>query len=334
MESSKAGTTQSWPSDAPRAAPASLVSVIVPCYRQARYLPDAIASLRAQSHQDIEIIVVDDGSPDEVEAALRGHPDVQLLRLRHRGPSGARNAGLARARGAYVAFLDADDVLYPDALSRGIEALARHPECAFAAGGHTVRMGDEIVRTHVPEHEGPAYAHMLRKNFIGMQGAVLFRRDALVAVSGFREELVSCEDLDLYLRLLQRAPLALHDGVIAEYRRHEGNSSDDLTRMFVGMRGALGAQWPNVRRDPELRAALADGMAAGRALFGEPVIARARRALATAEGVGAALRDVAVLVRHDPRYYVGRLVRFALRRAGNPPGGRPSEARPVGSRGG
>ncbi|HZF68828.1 MAG TPA: glycosyltransferase family A protein [Gemmatirosa sp.] len=308
--------------------------MIVPCYRQARYLPDAIESLRAQSHRNLEIIVVDDGSPDDVAEALRAHPDVQLVRHRHRGPSAARNAGLAHARGEYVAFLDADDVLYPDALARGLEALERHPDCAFAAGGHTVRVGGAIVSTYLPEHEGPAYAHMLRKNFIGMQGAVLFRRDALTRVGGFRDELVSCEDLDLYLRLLRHAPLALHDGVIAEYRRHEANSSDDVTRMFVGMRGALGAQWPYVRDRPELRAALAHGMATGRELFGEPVIHRAGRALASGRGVGAALRAVAVLVRHDPRhygprllrYYGPRLLRYVLRRAGGSPGGPTSAA--------
>ena len=94
------------------------VSVVIPCYNQARYLPDAIRSVREQTHQALECIVVDDGSADRtsgVAAELGAH----VIHQANGGVSAARNAGLSVARGELVVFLDADDVLLPAALARG-----------------------------------------------------------------------------------------------------------------------------------------------------------------------------------------------------------------------
>src|SRR5262245_54183980 len=108
---------------------APTVSVVIPCYNQARYLSDAVSSVRQQTHRPIECIVVDDGSTD-------GTSDVAVelgalvVRQTNNGVSAARNAGLRIARGDFIVFLDADDVLLPDALARGVGALAAQPAAA------------------------------------------------------------------------------------------------------------------------------------------------------------------------------------------------------------
>ena len=91
-----------------------VVSVVIPCYRQAHFLPDAIESVLAQTYPHFEIIVVDDGSPDDTRAVAGRYPGVRCLRQRNRGLSAARNAGLAASIGTYVVFLDADDRLTPE----------------------------------------------------------------------------------------------------------------------------------------------------------------------------------------------------------------------------
>src|SRR6516164_9832221 len=92
-----------------------LVSVIIPCYRQARYLPEAIDSILGQSYPAVEAVVVNDGSDDDTEAVARRYGDrVRYAWRPNGGISAARNWGIAHARGAYLKFLDADDYLHPD----------------------------------------------------------------------------------------------------------------------------------------------------------------------------------------------------------------------------
>src|SRR5829696_2931566 len=116
-----------------RQAGAPLVSVVVPCYNQARFLGEAIESVLAQSHPLFEVVVVDDGSTDDTSEVAARYPGVRLVRQENRGLSGARNAGLARSRGEYVVFLDADDRLLPGALEAGVERLGANPQCAFVS---------------------------------------------------------------------------------------------------------------------------------------------------------------------------------------------------------
>lgn len=119
------------------------VSVVLPCFNAAEHLPRALMSLRAQTLDDIEIIIVDDGSTDpETIAYLDALPDdVRLLRQANRGLSGARNAGFAAARGTYVTPLDCDDWLEPEFLERTLAVLKASPGAGFACT-HLALEGD------------------------------------------------------------------------------------------------------------------------------------------------------------------------------------------------
>ncbi len=301
-------------SSVPPAQSAPLVSIVVPCYQQAHFLGDALDSIGVQTHAPIEVVVVDDGSPDDVAAVVARYPGVRLIRQSNQGLAAARNTGLEASTGTFVTFLDADDVLYPDAVARGLASLDGRDDCAFAAGMWRTRAESgalEPAHRRVPQ--GSAYEEMLRGNFIVMHGAVLYRREALVEIGGFRDELPSCEDYDVYLRLLRRWDVALHEGTVAEYRRHDHNMTRSARRMLRGYVPALRAQRAHVQRDRRLVAAYDAGMAWGRAFYAEQVLAHLSNALRARTGLPDAARDAWALVRHDPGLLFGRFARLVWR---------------------
>ena len=294
---------------------APLVSIVVPCYGQAHFLGEALESARAQTHEPIEIVVVDDGSPDDVAAVVARHPGVRLIRQSNKGLAAARNTGFAASTGAFVTFLDADDVLYPEAVERGLASLDGREDCAFAAGLWRSRtQGGEVEAVRRRTAHGSAYEEMLRGNFIVMHGAVLYRREALASVGGFRAELPSCEDYDVYLRLLRRWNVALHEDTVAEYRRHGHNMTRDARRMLSGFVPALRAQRAHVQGDHRLVSAYEAGLAWGRAYYSEQVLTHLSTALRTRTSLSDAARDAWALARHDPGLLFGRSARLVWRR--------------------
>lgn len=115
---------------------APLVSIVVPCYNAEAWVAETLASALGQTWQDKEIVVVDDGSRDRSAEIVRGHASqgVRLIEQPNRGAAAARNAGLAASRGAYVQFLDADDLLAPDKIERQMARLAGAGPGTLASG--------------------------------------------------------------------------------------------------------------------------------------------------------------------------------------------------------
>ena len=112
----------------------NLVSAIVPCYNQAHFLSEAIASILNQTYPHYEIIVIDDGSTDDTSAVAARQPGVRCIRTKNEGLAAARNTGLRASAGDYVVFLDADDRLLPEAFEAGVGCLNAHAECAMVYG--------------------------------------------------------------------------------------------------------------------------------------------------------------------------------------------------------
>src|SRR3954468_8267905 len=102
----------------------SLVTVVIPVYNGERFLGEAIESALGETHQPVEVIVVDDGSTDGSAAVAESYPEARLLRAENGGPGAARNVGVAAARGEAVANLDADDLMVPERVERQLEAVA------------------------------------------------------------------------------------------------------------------------------------------------------------------------------------------------------------------
>lgn len=169
------------------------VSVIIPAYRAEATIERALRSVYAQSTPPDEIIVVDDGSPDDTAALVeREFPSVRVLRQANAGPAPARNAGAAAASGEWLAFLDADDTWLPGKLERQLRMAADERLAVIAT--RIVGRRDEPF---VPE---PGFDALWRQNTIGTS-TVLMRRSAYLDVGGMPATLPLCEDYHLWLRL-------------------------------------------------------------------------------------------------------------------------------------
>lgn len=183
------------------------VTVVIPTYNLASLLPEAIASVHAQAWPDLEIIVVDDGSTDdtkEVLNALARDVDLRWYHQENAGAAVARNRGIAEARGEWVAFLDADDVWFPQKLTKQFAELEKHPEAAFSFSDVQVRLENGAQRDLPTRRSSqPLICQLLGGNLFATP-TVVVRRNRLIEVGAFDAELRTGEDWDLWLRLSAR----------------------------------------------------------------------------------------------------------------------------------
>ena len=254
---------------APEADAEELVSVVIPCFRQAHFLPEAIKSVLAQDHPDVEVIVVDDGSSDNVGAVASRYPGVRCLRHENGGLAAARNAGIAEAGGAFLLFLDADDRLLPEAVGLGLEQLRDDAEAMMAAGTwRLIGEEGEPLPADPPQQPREAYPALLESCFISTPAAVLYRRALFEEIGGFDPSVSASADYDLYLRTAADHPVRLHPHPVAEYRRHGANMTRDPELIMSAELAVLKRQTERVAGDEELREALDRGLARSRSYHG------------------------------------------------------------------
>lgn len=223
----------------------SLVSVIIPVWNGAAFMPDAVSSILAQRYSPLEILVVDDGSTDDtasVAARLQGN--IRYLAFPHRGLMPTRLAGVAAARGEIIAWLDVDDLWSENKLGVQLALLREYPEILIV-NGYTQLL--RLVGMNEGRMQFEAWGEpVLAPSF----GSALFRRDALVQLGGL-DGSNSRSDLDWFMRARERqVPMLIHSDVVQFYRRHSKNTSNDhdvekreLLRMLsdsLARRGAHG----------------------------------------------------------------------------------------------
>jgi glycosyltransferase involved in cell wall biosynthesis len=212
------------------------VSVVIPTYNHARWVGHAIRSVAAQRFRDLEIIVVDDGSTDDTARVVRDtEVPLRYVRQDNRGLSGARNTGIAAARGALVGFLDADDLWLPDKLSLQVAFLDARAEAAlvYADAVFFDEGTQRTVGTHAARHAHPSgriLTALLFDNPISSP-TPLVRRTALAQAGGFDESLQACEDWDMWIRIARCAEIHCIDQPLAVYRLHGDNMHADVARM-------------------------------------------------------------------------------------------------------
>ena len=240
--------------------PAATVGVVIPTHNHAHFLGDALESVRAQTRAADAIVVVDDGSNDNPQDVVARFAGVRCIRQENRGLAAARNAGLKVLSTQYVIFLDADDLLEPRSIAAGLTCFARAPESGFVYGGHLFidRLGNKTGQRFEPPGDSP-YLKLLRRNFIGMHGTVMYRRDLLDAIGGFDERLRRCEDYDVYLRMARQHPIAGYPDLVAAYRLHGGNMSADHRAMLETALDVHGRHAPAAGASAEARAAWKEG---------------------------------------------------------------------------
>jgi glycosyltransferase involved in cell wall biosynthesis len=215
-----------------------LVSVVMPAYNVAWCIGRAVDSVLAQDFRACELIVVNDGSTDGTRALLEGYgAAITVINQENRGMSAARNAGIRRARGTYVAFLDADDWWLAGKLSRQVELMHGRPEIGFSST--TVRVEDDDGRLlnlwRCPDGSTEILATLFAQNaaIAGGCSAVMARRDLLDRVGLFDESLRGFEDPDLWMRLAAVSGYACIDETLAVILRREQSVSRNLDSMRV-----------------------------------------------------------------------------------------------------
>ncbi len=209
-------------------SPPPTISIVMPCYNAAPHLPRSVASVRAQSVTDWELIVVDDGSTDSSAKVLRAlaAEDVRIRAVSqlNAGAAVARNRGLEHVRGRYTAFLDADDTWHPDFLAEMVGALESHTDAGLAyCGWQNIGLGGGRDDPYVPpDYEaGDKTATLLRSCPWPIHGA-LTRSELVRQAGGFDEAFRSCMDYDLWLRLGTAHRLLRVERVLAYYHHHGG----------------------------------------------------------------------------------------------------------------
>lgn len=293
-----------------------LVSIVIPCFNQAAYLPASIGSALAQTHRPLEIVVVDDGSADDTAGVASRYDDVMCIRQTNRGLAHARNAGLAACRGAFVVCLDADDRLDPRAVERGLRALAARPDAGLAFGRPRVIDASGALMFTAPPVAletvaGDGYAALLGSNVIWNPAVALIRRDVLDAVGGFDPGVHASADYDLYLRIARRFPLAAHGDVVADYRHHGTAMSRNAAVMLRTTLAVHRRQQRYARHDPARLRAYREGRRYWQRFFGDQLIDEIRAHLARGSYWPAG-RGLCTMAWHAPRrlvWHVGRWLR-------------------------
>jgi len=230
-----------------------LISIIMPCYNAEQHIATSISSALNQSYQNIELIIVNDGSTDNSLNIIKSTEDSRLLIIdqTNGGVCKARNRGLNEAKGEYIAFLDADDTWDPQCLEKLFTVLNKQPEavlayCGWQNVGQPGARGQPFIP---PDYETP---DKIKTLFAGCRWpihATLSRRTPLLDTGGFDVRLKNAEDYALWLELADRGPIVLVPEILAFYHFHSDlQASNNLARAALHL---LSAQLDYLLRHPE-----------------------------------------------------------------------------------
>ena len=261
-------------SSAPQAAPP--VSVLVTTFNHARYVVEALQSLRVQTSRDFEVIITDDASTDgcaDVIAdwlARTGFPAQFIRNPVNRGICANRNTALARARGRFVCSLSGDDAYAADRIARQLDCFLSQPDhvCAVYSdtllvdgdGASTGRSALEMKFGDAPPPQGELFARLLPDNFLPAP-AVMVRRSAIAEVGGYDESLFF-EDFDMWLRLSRRFSFVYLEGRLVRQRMHPHSMSNNPrnTPAMLGSRAVLLGKWLDAGLDVATRNIVLDAL--------------------------------------------------------------------------
>lgn len=215
------------------------VTVIIPTYNRAHLIKDAVESVLNQTYQNFELIVIDDGSTDNTKEFLRGYKDkLRYLYQENQGRSAARNYGINLAKGEFIAFLDSDDIWFPDKLARQVPILESAPSNVVLVHGYKCIIdknlqpipGWELKLRNLyalAERGEETYFNYLKSPCI-FTSTILVKKKILLEINGYDVSIQGREDLDLYLRLLMRNYrfAFISEPPLIKYRWHENNTHE------------------------------------------------------------------------------------------------------------
>jgi glycosyltransferase involved in cell wall biosynthesis len=203
------------------------LSVLMPVYNAEKFLAKALESILNQTFTDFEFIIINDGSADRSLQILQRHAQqdnrIRLINRENRGLVNTLNEGIQLAKSSYIARMDADDVSYRRRLQKQFTYLQSHPECV-ALGTKTQLIDEDgdplILFSTYTTHNEIDQAHLQGKGGAIAHPAVMFRKEIVAAVGGYRAEFIHAEDLDLWLRMAEHGELCNLPELLLDYRQH------------------------------------------------------------------------------------------------------------------
>jgi glycosyltransferase involved in cell wall biosynthesis len=242
--------------------PYPLVSIIIPYYMHEEFIAETVLSAKRQTYPNIEIIVVDDGSPKPPDRALDNISGIKLVRTENLGCPGARNVGFNHSSGEYLIFLDGDDVLLPGAIEAHLAALASSPAAFLSFGSVRIidKDGREMRAARICAPRKNYFLMLLEHNPIASPGSMLLRRKPFVEVGQYDPNLrYFPDDYELLLRLARRYDFVQHSACVLEYRRHSTNVSRDQEAILKGTLAVLDSLEKREKISPSLRRRIEHG---------------------------------------------------------------------------
>jgi glycosyltransferase involved in cell wall biosynthesis len=192
-----------------------LVSVVIPAYNAEGFIGETLESVISQTYENIEVLVVDDGSQDRTPEIVESFADrdsrITLLRQSNQGATAARNLAIEKSRGEFIAPIDADDIWYPQNLEKQVQCMLNTNSSVglvYAWSAHIDEKGLPIGSGRTSRIEGDVYIELVQDNFVGNASASLIRRVCFEMVGGYNSKLKEqnaegCADWDLYLRIAE-----------------------------------------------------------------------------------------------------------------------------------
>jgi glycosyltransferase involved in cell wall biosynthesis len=218
-----------------------IVSVIIPTYNRNGFLRSAIESVLNQTFQAFEVIVVDDASSEDVQGIVQGFHDRRIKCIRHetnKGEAGARNTGLIHAQAEYIAFLDDDDVWFPEKLKSQLDVLEKSTlKVGGIYSGYIVKDCADPRKsyTKIPAKRGDIYKDLLIQNSIGPPSTVVVRRKCIETAGPFDENIFYGVDHDFYLRIAKDFHFECIAEPLARYSIHENRLSANPELVAKGL---------------------------------------------------------------------------------------------------
>lgn len=243
------------------------VSVVIPTYNRAHLIGDALDSVVIQDRDDIEVIVVDDGSDDDTEERIeqwceRTAPafPVRFVRQARAGGNAARNRGIDEAQGEFIAFLDSDDVWHPGKIAKQVAVLRERPDYGAVYTGLRevdVESGEVLAEPPHAYPEGDLLDALLVRDVTAPTSTYLVRRALLVEAGGFDLDLAARQDWDMWIRVAERARIGCVPERLVDLRHHSGpRTASDPTRELRAYKRILG-KYAALRRRRGFRMRLA-----------------------------------------------------------------------------
>ena len=214
------------------------VSVVIPCYNSIRYIAETMDTVLNQTHQDFEVLVINDGSTDEtpnwVKQLSEKEPRVRMISQPNRGLPAARNTGIKHALGEYIAILDSDDLWEPTKLAKQVNSLDNNPEAGLCYTWTALADSDGIAtgRLAASNAEGNVWRAMTEMNIVCCGSTPLIRRCCFDDVGLFDENLRFSEDWDMWWRIAAKYTFTVVKEPLIRYRQHQSNMSKNCQLML------------------------------------------------------------------------------------------------------